>query len=113
MILEFKKDYFLYLLKKVEDLKPNKREIDLGGGFILIFRYGVVTVGTAVQEEVEFPVIGPGTDDSKVKSLVFDAIGFNDKYITQVEIIKEDDKYELFITPNREEGKVKAFMENL
>lgn len=106
------KEKFTNLIEKVKNLKNGNHEIT-SGKFTLIFRYCTVEVGDLLKEEVQFPRLDPSANNNDVISLVFDAKGLSEKYITQIELRKTDNEYVIYIMPSREESIVNSFISSI
>jgi hypothetical protein len=102
-------DEFNFLLKKVKSLKNGERIIKINEKISLQFRYCIVRLEGIFEEELKFPVLNPKTKDEDVISLVFDAKGLNDEYITEIEVFREKESYVMYIVPERDNKEIESF----
>ena len=100
---------FNFLLDKVKKLKEGERLIKLDDKISLVFRYCTVRVGGILEEKLMFPVLNPKTDNENVISLVFDAKGLHNDFITEIEVFRADKTYVMYIVPERESREIDSF----
>ena len=100
---------FNFLLDKVKKLKKSERLIKLDDKVSLIFRYSKVRTGNIYKEELMFPVLDPKTDNEEIVSLVFDAKGLYNNFITEIGVFREDKTYTMHIVPQREDAVINSF----
>lgn len=113
MKLEVNKDAFSWLLSRVKNLEPERREIDAGNGISLVFRYCTVRIGKTITEEVQFSRLDPRIGNDDVISLAFDLKGLHPDYVTQVEVTRENSSYIMYLIPDRDKNKVESFISQL
>ena len=65
------------------------------------------------QEDVEFNSLTPNINISRIESLVFDVNGLDKNYMTQIEIVKENDHYTLYTMPNRDKNVIDNFVKEI
>ena len=100
---------FNFLLDKVKNLKDGERTIKLDDRISLFFRYSTVRVAGIVKQELMFPVLDPEADNENVISLVFDAKGLYNDFITEIEVFRAGKNYLMFIIPPREAKEIDYF----
>jgi hypothetical protein len=113
MNIKINEKVFNSLINKVKELKPGERDIILNAKIKLTFRYCIVKVGELMEDEVQFPVLNPETDNNKIISLVFDAKGLHNKFITEIEVLRENELYVMYVVPERNENDIKSFRQLL
>ena len=108
-----KKDVENILFKKIighfKRQKVGKNFIEFGK-YSLIFRYGIMKIG---QKEVEFNSFTPNIKIGNIESLVFDVNGLDKNYMTQIEIVKEDENYTIYTMPNRDRNVIDDFVKEI
>lgn len=109
MEVTIKPEEFNFLLDKVKKLKKGERLIKLDNEISLMFRYSKVRTGNIYKEELMFPVLDPKTDRGEVVSLVFDAKGLHNNFITEIGVFREDKTYTMYIIPQREDAVINSF----
>ena len=109
MEVTIKPEEFNFLLDKVKKLKKGERLIKLDNEISLMFRYSKVRTGNIYKEELMFPVLDPKTDSGEVVSLVFDAKGLYNNFITEIGVFREDKTYTMHIVPQREDTVINSF----
>ena len=93
---------FKLLLQKVK--KEGKSEFEING-YTFFFRYSTVKIGNVLKEEIQIPKLDANISDEDVESLVFDVIGLDNSYITQIEVTRS----ELYVIPSRSLEKIQSF----
>ena len=93
---------FELLLQRVAKEGKSEFKID---GYTFFFRYSTVKIGTVLKEEIQIPKLDANISDEDVESLVFDVIGLDDSYITQIEVTRD----ELYVIPSRPLEKIQSF----
>lgn len=93
---------FELLLQKVT--KEGKSEFKIKK-YTFFFRYSTVKIGTILKEEIQIPKLDANISDEDVESLVFDVIGLDNSYITQIEVTRS----ELYVIPSRPPEKIQSF----
>ena len=93
---------FKLLLQKVKKEGKSEFTIDV---YRFFFRYANVQIGTLLKEEIQIPKLDANISDEDVESLVFDVIGLDDSYITQIEVTHA----ELYVIPSRSMEKIQSF----
>lgn len=88
---------------------PGQRVIPLNGKIELTFRYCTVKVGELLEEEIQFPVLNPNTENERVMSLVFDAKGLHNDFITEIELLRDQRTYSMYVIPQRNELEIETF----
>ena len=109
MEVTIKPEEFNFLLDKVKKLKKGERLIKLDDKVSLMFRYSKVRTGNIYKEELMFPVIDPKADNEDIVSLVFDAKGLHNDFITEIGVFREDKTYTMYIVPQREDAVINSF----
>lgn len=97
------------MVDQVKMLKDGNRLINLGNKIQLVFRYCTVRVGDILEEDVQFPVLSKNTELGKITSLVFDAKGLHNEYVTEIEVFKENKSYLMYIVPSRNDSEIEFF----
>ena len=92
---------FELFLRKVRE---SKSEFKIGE-YIFHFSYANVKIGTLLREEVQITKFDMNILEEDVGSLVFDVIGLNDYYVTQIEI----ERGTLYVIPDRPVEKIELF----
>lgn len=100
---------FNFLLDKVKKLKKSERLIKLDDKISLMFRYSKVRTSNIYKEELMFPVLDSKTDNENIVSLVFDAKGLYNNFITEIGVFREDKTYTMYIVPQREDVVINSF----
>ncbi len=108
MKIEIQAKEFNLILEKVKQLQPGNRSIKVGNAE-LIFRYGIVIIDGMLTERVQFSVVDPATPSENVISLVFDVKGLNAKFNTEIEFYKENDEFQMYIIPSRDNSAIERF----
>ena len=93
---------FKLLLQKVKKEGKSEFTIDM---YRFFFRYANVQIGTLLKEEIQIPKLDANISDEDVESLVFDVIGLDNSYITQIEVTHA----ELYVIPSRPMEKIQSF----
>ena len=93
---------FKLLLQKVKKEGKSEFTIDV---YRFFFRYANVQIGTLLKEEIQIPKLDANISDEDVESLVFDVIGLDNSYITQIEVTHA----ELYVIPSRPMEKIQSF----
>ncbi len=113
MKIEIDKKEFDSLIRKVKELN-GAREIRLDDNIRLKFRYCTVMIDDIpLKEVVEFPVMSPGVNEKNVVSMVFDAEGLHNEYLTELEFVRDDNSYYLYVTPKRDKEVLEKFRNKL
>ena len=111
-----KKDIESVLFKKIigcfKKQRTEKNFVEFGK-YSMIFRYGIMKIGKDFQEDVEFNSFTPNMNISRIESLVFDVNGLDKNYMTQIEIVKENDHYTLYTMPNRDKNVIDNFVKEI
>jgi len=105
---------FMWFIKKVKDLKPNKKEIKIGK-YIFDFKYVRVKIWFGeMYDEVDFPAISSRAtkmDLENILMLEFWVYGLDNNYITTVEMHKNDNEnYQMYIYPDRTKEDINEFI---
>ena len=93
---------FKSLFTKVSEEGKSEFTIDQ---FTFLFRYSTVKIGTVLKEKVQIPALDSNISYEDVESLVFDVIGLDNSYITQIEVTRET----LSAIPSRPKEKIEQF----
>lgn len=118
MQVKINKKGFEALLKLVKEMqKDDRREKIIGsevkGQYKLSFRYCTVHVDGFAEEELDFPSLDPSVKNDDVISLVFDVVGLDEKFITQIDVVRESEGYEIYLVPDRSEDEVNKFLSEI
>lgn len=93
---------FKLLLQKVKEEGKTEFTIDR---YRFVFRYSTVKTGILATEEIQIPKLDSNILDEDVESLAFDVFGLYDKYLTQVEVLRD----KIYIIPERSKERVEMF----
>jgi hypothetical protein len=107
---------FEILSKKVQNFLNNNKSFDISSEnikFKVIFRYCEIDIGDVFPEKLRLTAISKEADLNNIDLMVFDIVGLDENYITEMKLEKDDSGYSIFISPSRDQGKVKLLYSEL
>ncbi|MHB1439374.1 MAG: hypothetical protein ACYCSO_00855 [Cuniculiplasma sp.] len=111
-----KQKIFEILSRKVQNFPNNIKSFDVSSEnikFKVIFRYCEIDIGDVFPEKLRLTAISKEADLNKIDLMVFDIVGLDENYITELKLEKDDSGYSVFISPSRDLGKVNLLYSEL